>query len=53
MAKNDRLLLDGIIDDRVRIGLPSNDRGEAFEYLVLEQVLKDFDLSAEIGRAHV
>lgn len=47
MAKNDRLLLDGIIDDRVAIRLPSEKRDEAFEYLAFEQVMKDFDLSTE------
>lgn len=45
MAKNDRLLLDGIIDDRVTIRLPSEKRDEAFEYLAFEQILKDYDLS--------
>lgn len=45
MAKNDRLLLDGIIDDRVNIHLPSEKRDEAFEYLAFEQILKDYDLS--------
>lgn len=47
MAKNDRLLLDGIIDDRVAIKLPSEKRDEAFEYLAFEQVMKDFDLSMD------
>jgi hypothetical protein len=47
MAKNDRLLLDGIIDDRVAIRLPSDKRDEAFEHFVFEQLLKDFDLSSE------
>lgn len=47
MAKNDRLLLDGIIDDRVIMRLPSEKRDEAFEYLAFEQILKDFDLSSE------
>ena len=47
MAKNDLLLLDGIIDDRVAMRLPSEKRDEAFEYLVFEQVMKDFDLSME------
>ena len=45
MAKNDRLLLDGIIDDRISIRLPSQKREEVFEYLAFEQILKDFDLS--------
>lgn len=47
MAKNDCLLLDGIIDDRIAIKLPSDKRDEAFEYFAFEQLLKDFDLSSE------
>lgn len=47
MAKNDRILLDGIIDDRVNIRLPSEKRDEAFEYLSFEQILKEFDLSSD------
>lgn len=47
MAKNDRLLLDGIIDDRVSIRLPSIKRDEVFEYLAFEQLLKEYDLSPE------
>lgn len=47
MAKNDRILLDGIIDDRIAIRLPSDKRDEAFEYFAFEQLLKDFDLSAD------
>jgi len=45
MAKNDALLLDGIVDDRVENKLPSTRRDEAFEYLAFEQILKEFDLS--------
>jgi hypothetical protein len=45
MAKNDSILLDGIIDDRVAIRLPSDKRDEVLEYLAFEQILKDFDLS--------
>lgn len=47
MARNDTILLDGIIDDRVSNKSPSNDRGTVFEYLSLEQILKEYDLSAE------
>lgn len=47
MAKNDQILLDGIIDDRVGIKLPSDRRDEAFEYLAFEQILKEYDLSKE------
>ena len=47
MAKNDRILLDGIVDDRVENTLPSSQRDEAFEYLSFEQILKDYDLSRD------
>lgn len=47
MAKNDKILIDGIVDDRVANSLPSNKRDEAFEYLAFEQILKDFDLSKD------
>lgn len=47
MAKNDTVLLDGTIDQRVEDSLPSSDRGEVFEYLVFEQLLKDHGLSTE------
>lgn len=47
MAKNDQVLLDGIIDDRLAENHPSNSRDEVFEYLVFEQVLKDYDLSVD------
>ncbi len=47
MAKNDMVLLDSIIEQRMNDGLPSKDLGEVFEFFVLEQVLKDFDLSKE------
>ena len=47
MAKNDKVLVDGIIDDRVELKLPSDKRDEAFEYFAFEQILKDYDLSAE------
>ena len=47
MAKNDVILLDGIIDERLAEGLPSAERDEVFEFLVLEQTLKDYDLSRD------
>lgn len=47
MAKNDKILLDGIIDDRVASKFPSGKRDEAFEYLSFEQILKDFDLTKD------
>lgn len=47
MAKNDALLLDGILDDRVAEHLPSDRRDEAFEYFAFEQLLRDADLSDE------
>ena len=47
MAKNDVVLLDSIIDERLAEQLPSNKRDEVFEYFVFEQILKDFDLSRD------
>lgn len=47
MAKNDKVLLDGIIDDRVEKNLPSTRRDEVFEYFSFEQILKDLDLSTD------
>lgn len=47
MAKNDVILLDGIIDQRLAEKLPSAERDEVFEFLCLEQLLKDFDLSRD------
>ena len=47
MAKNDSILLDGIIDQRLADGLPSADRSEVFEYFCFEQLLKDYDLSQD------
>ena len=47
MAKNDVILLDGIIDQRVADNYPSDQRGEVFELFALEELLKDNDLSSE------
>ncbi len=47
MAKNDAVLLDGIIDQRVAEGVPSQERDEVFEFFALEETLKDYDLSPE------
>lgn len=47
MAKNDVILLDGIIDQRVAAGWPSEQRDEVFEFFVIEEVLKDYDLSVD------
>ncbi len=47
MAKNDKILIDGIIDDRIELKLPSNKRDEAFEFFAFEQTLKDLDLSTD------
>lgn len=47
MATNDVVLLDGIVDERLAEELPSNERGEVFEFLCLEQFLKDYDLSRD------
>lgn len=47
MAKNDKILIDGIIDDRIDSKIPSDKRDEAFEYFAFEQILKDYDLSTD------
>lgn len=47
MAKNDQILLDGIIEDRIDIKLPSDRKDEAFEFLAFEQILKDYALSKD------
>ena len=47
MAKHDIILIDGIIETRISQSLPSTDKGEVFEYLSAEQILKDYDLSHE------
>ncbi|HYI01287.1 AIPR family protein [Hyalangium sp.] len=47
MAKNDTVLLDGIIEQRILDALPSIRRDEVFEFLAFEQVLKNFDLSRD------
>ncbi|WP_129648026.1 AIPR family protein [Peristeroidobacter agariperforans] len=46
MAKNDVVLLDGVIDARVDESA-SSDRAETFEAFALEQILKDYDLSSD------
>ena len=45
MAKNDAILIDGILDDRVAERLPSDRRDEAFEFFCFQQILRDADLS--------
>lgn len=47
MARNDTILIDGILDDRVAQCLPSDRRDEAFEYFAFEQILRDADLSQD------
>jgi hypothetical protein len=47
MAKNDVVLLDAIIDERVVESYPSGQRDEVFEFFGFEQVLQDLDLSRE------
>jgi hypothetical protein len=47
LAKNDSILIDGIIGQKVADGIPSGDKGEAFEYFSFGQILKNYDLSEE------
>src|SRR5438477_11339221 len=45
--KNDIVLLDGILDQRIAESYPSRNSDEVFEYLAFEQILKDYDFSRE------
>ena len=45
MARNDLILIDSILEERISNNIPSNQKDEAFEYLAYEQVLKEYDLS--------
>lgn len=47
MAKNDLILIDSIIAERVANKMPSDKKDEVFEFLAYEQVLKEYDLSAD------
>jgi hypothetical protein len=47
LATNDCILVDGIISERIAGETPPRDRGEAFELLCFEQILKNYDLSSE------
>ena len=47
MARNDLVLLDGILDEYLSKGLPSNKTDEVFEYLATEQILKDYAFTKE------
>lgn len=47
MAKNDLVLLDGILEQRFSEGVPSPNLDEVFEFLGFEELLKDYDLSHE------
>lgn len=52
MAKNDAVLLDGIISERM--ASENIDLGDAFELFAFEQILKSYDLSRqEIGAGWV
>ena len=41
------LLIDSIIEERIAKKLPSEKKDEVFEFLVYEQVLKEYDLSVD------
>jgi hypothetical protein len=47
LAKNDTILVDGIIAQKIADGIPSGDKGEVFEYFSFEQILKNYDLSQD------
>ena len=43
MAKNDRVLIDGMIDELVQES--REDRGKAFEKFSISEILKNYDIS--------
>ena len=47
MAKNDIVIVDNIVKERINSKTPSSDLGEVFEFFAFEQVLKDYDLSVD------
>lgn len=47
MAKNDSIIIDSIIDERVELKQPSDKRDEVFEYFATEQILKDLNLDTD------
>ena len=53
MAKNDLILLDGILDEYLSQGLPSTKEAEVFEYLATEQILKDYAFSKMLAQAFI
>lgn len=44
MPNNDSVLIDGIVDERIALELPSKKRGEVFELFAAEQIVKDFNI---------
>jgi hypothetical protein len=40
-------LIDGILDERINLKLPSEKRDEVFEFFAIEQILKDANLSVD------
>ena len=47
MAKNDIVIIDQIVKERIEQSIPSNDKGEVYELLANEQILKDLDLAKD------
>lgn len=47
MAKNDIVIIDHIVKERIEQQRPSADKGEVYELLANEQILKDLDLSQD------
>jgi hypothetical protein len=51
VAKNDTVLIDGIIAERISKKIPSDKRDEVFEYFVFDQILKNYDLTEDEVRS--
>jgi hypothetical protein len=53
MAKNDKFLLDGIIEELLQTNSQLKDKGDAFELLSCQQILKEYDLDDEELRSGI
>lgn len=47
MGKNDKILIDGILEERLEQNSDKIDKGENFEIFAIEQILKNYDLNME------
>ena len=53
IVKNDIILIDSIISQRIKDRIPSENNGEVFEFMAYEQILKEYDLNKDEIRGMV